>query len=382
MKFQNEKCCETAAKAKDEIAAYCENLVYGDGGDCFLYVVDSTSRLYTVDPATGTSTLIGAVGFGGIGDIAWDGAALYGIVGSQLISINTATGAGTLIGNMGASGNALEADPNTGTLYMMGGNNLYTVNKVTAVATLVGAFGGGIFSSGDLAFDSNGNLYGSFSNNNLYRIDPATAAVSLIGPFGFSFVYGLDFCNGVLYGMTSAGDLLTINTSTGAGTLVASTGIVPTFGMTSVESAVVIPCERADLPSLEPIFTLRYGEDPSDLIETKDVQCICITACNPYNNVHFNNVTVLISEILDPSGNVVDDSQFLFKPSRLVCFGDLAPCESESKDCGCIHDSCASREFLLVTRNADPGRYTITFKYCFDIAWSAYSEHTFELDVV
>lgn len=383
MDFFNPKCCDAASKANSELSDTCGSYVYGTDIDCFLYVVDNTSQLYRVDPLTGAASLIGPVGFSSVTDIAWDGTTLYGITSSQLISINTTTGAGTLIGAHGTSSNALESDA-SGQLYMMGGNNVYTLNKVTAVATLIGPLGAGLFSAGDLAFDPAGNLFGSFSNNNLGRIDPLTGAGSNIGPFGFSAVWGLDFCQGTLYGITSAGQLITVDTSTGAGTLVANTGINSVFGMTSVETRTPVPCDPVALPAIEPVFNVHWGEDASDVIETKDVQCICVTACNPYSNIGFRNVTVLISEILDPNGDKVDPEEFLFKPTKMICFGDLAPCgpDSVASNCSCVHQSCASREFLLVTRGANPGDYTIQFTYCFDVEWGSGSEYTFTLPVV
>lgn len=382
MDFLNPKCCDLAEKANEQLKEICSSYVYGNDTDCFLYIVDNISRLYSVDQNTGVATGIGAVGFAGVTDIAWDGSTLYGITGNQLISINTTTGAGTLIGNHGTGSNALESDA-SGVLYMMGGNNLYTLNKVTAVATLVGPMGPGFFSSGDLAFDASGNLYGSFSSGNLGRIDTVTGAAANIGSFGLvNPVWGLDFCDGILYGITNTGQLLTISTSTGAATPVANTGVNSVFGMTSVETRIEIPCEAAELPAVEPIFTVRYGDEIGDFITKNDVQCICITACNPYKNLGFRDVTVMITEIKDPNGNSVDPKNFLFKPSRLVCFGDLAPCDSKESGCGCGHNSCASREFVLVTRDAESGPYTISFEYCFDVEFGSGSTYTFELEVV
>ncbi len=382
MDFLSPKCCDLSEQVNEELKDICESYVYSNDTECIIYIVDSFSRLYTVDQVTAVATLIGPVGFSSVTDIAWDGTTLYGITGGQLISINTTTGAGTLIGNYSAPSNALDADA-AGVLYMMGGNNLYTLDKVTAVATLIGPMGGGLNSSGDLAFDASGNLYGSFSGGILGRINPVTAAAAAIGPFGFNPVYGLDFCNGVLYGITSGGQLLTVNTATGAGTLVGNTGVASVFGMTSAEIKTEVPCDSAELPNVEPVFTVKYGDEVGDLIEKTDVQCICITACNPYKNLWFRHVTVMITDILDPDGNPVEPKNFLFKPTRLVCFGDLAPCASETAaGCGCGTSSCASREFVLVTRDAEPGNYTIKFQYCFDVEFGSSATYTFELEVV
>lgn len=381
MSCTNPKCCELEAKAHEELKDFCGSLVNGND-NCFFYVVDNISQLFQVDPVTTAATLIGPTGFAGVTDIAWDGSALYGIAGGNLIQINTATGAGTVVGPMSASGNALEAGPG-GVLYLMGGNNFYSVNKVTGAATLIGAMGAGFFSYGDLAWDpASSTMYGSFTNGNLGRIDISTGVASNIGPFGFNPVWGLDFCGAVMYGITAGGDLITVNQSSGAGTLVGNTGINNVYGLAAVETRVDIPCEPAQLPQLEPIFTLAYGDRPGDNLESNDVQCICITACNPYTNVCFNDVRVLISQVYDEAGDPVDPRNFLLKPSSLICFGDLAPCDSKDEGCGCGSSSCASREFVIVTRDARPGKYTIAFEYCYEIAWSESNRTRFEIEVV
>lgn len=378
----NSNCCELAEKAKTEIREYCESLVYSDRKECVAYIVDSFSRLYTVDLATGVPTLIGATGVSGITDIAWDGSTLYGITFSGLYSINTTTGVATFIGNHGASANALESDA-SGQLYMMNSTNLYTLNKVTAVATVVGPLGAGFSSYGDLAFDASGALFGSFTNGNLGRINPLTGAAANIGPFGFVPVYGLDFCDGILYGVTNGGDLITVDPNTGASVLVANIGITNVWGMSIAEKIIPIPCDEVELPELAPIFTLRYGEYPGDVLEENDVQCLCITACNPYRNVCLENVMVYIAAVYGPNGQPVDPKQFLFKPGHMICFGDLAPCGSadQTQSCGCEHESCSSREFVVVTRDAKLGDYKIVFDYCFDVKWRENKQASLQIEV-
>jgi hypothetical protein len=63
----------------------------------------NTNNLYTINRSTGAATLVGALGFTEIMDLAWDSAnsTMYAIgsncAGSSLYSINLATGAGTLV---------------------------------------------------------------------------------------------------------------------------------------------------------------------------------------------------------------------------------------------------------------------------------------------
>lgn len=121
----------------------------GEGRDGLLYA-GSGSQLYSVNPLTGASTLIGAGTWGYAGDIAVDPTSLldmYGAVsnssGVALVKVNKATGAQTLIGDFGVSGSIFGLGFSLdGTLYATGpdasgGSGLYTINKTTGAATLV-----------------------------------------------------------------------------------------------------------------------------------------------------------------------------------------------------------------------------------------------------
>lgn len=72
--------------------------------DGTLYAANfNTNNLYTLNPSTGAATLVGALGFTGIMDLAWDPAnsTMYAVAslcnGSSLYSINLSSGAGTLV---------------------------------------------------------------------------------------------------------------------------------------------------------------------------------------------------------------------------------------------------------------------------------------------
>ena len=107
------------------------------------------ASFYRLDPATGTATLIGPIGYARVGamDFAPNGT-LYAIaqVGSvseggltvDLITINTATGAGTLVGNTGISANVFQDiafRPSDGKLFAYNSGDLYTINPSTGLAT-------------------------------------------------------------------------------------------------------------------------------------------------------------------------------------------------------------------------------------------------------
>ncbi len=118
------------------------------------------SELLTLDPATGSTTVIGPTGKGPIAGLAWDAAShvMYGVTGcwqtygtSELVTIDLMTGAAGTVGNTGVYLGGLEFGPD-GILYA-GGNNR--------------------------------------DGGKLYRIDTATGAAMLVGPTGFSNVTGL-----------------------------------------------------------------------------------------------------------------------------------------------------------------------------------------------
>lgn len=187
-----------------------------------VYGSDNASHLYTIDPTTGATTLVGTLPVT-MFDIAINGFSMYGTDNLQhLYSINAGTAAGTDLGGTGAAVNALVFGSN-GTLYGAGGDGLYTINTTSAAATLVGT--GSYSSAGDLEFVG-GILYlTSYLNSStdqLFQINPATGSGTLIGSIGFANVWGLAYVDGVMYGFTNPGSgspqVISINLSTGAGT--------------------------------------------------------------------------------------------------------------------------------------------------------------------
>ena len=192
-----------------------------------LYVVDPKSTLYRMDPATASISAVGAVGVAQVTDIAFHGPTLYGITFSQFLNLNPNTGVATVVGNLGFSANGLAVAPN-GTIYAGAGSELITIDPVTGAGTAVGGFGPGLASNGDLAIDSNGNLYASLSSGGtvqLATVNRSTGAATLIGDIGFKNVYGLEFCCCHLYGATDSGQLILISVATGKGVLVGTNGI-------------------------------------------------------------------------------------------------------------------------------------------------------------
>jgi outer membrane protein assembly factor BamB len=188
-----------------------------------LYVVDPTSTLHTIDPATASPRTVGPVGVGQVTDIAFHGPTLYGVTFSQLFRLDPATGAGTPIGPIGFSTNGLAAAYDGALLAGTTNGELVRIDPTTGAGTLVGSFGGGLTSSGDLAFDSNGVLFGTLDQAGqvvLATIDRTTGAATPIGPTGVAHVYGLAFHCCRLLGCTDAGELVELNVATGAATVI------------------------------------------------------------------------------------------------------------------------------------------------------------------
>ncbi|MEM8624783.1 MAG: hypothetical protein AAGG47_14840 [Pseudomonadota bacterium] len=164
----------------------------GSAQSATLFLTDQFgSDLFTFDTDTGTTTLVGNIGFGISGLALAPSGDLFGITtGNAFISIDTSSGAGTVIGTSTVSsfpeGLAFAPD---GTLFASGGEALFTIDPLTGVATELGAIdlfdldgltvtqgpvttAVGTFGAGTiLAADSGG----------LFAIDPGTLAVTLIG---------------------------------------------------------------------------------------------------------------------------------------------------------------------------------------------------------
>jgi DNA-binding beta-propeller fold protein YncE len=116
-----------------------------------------------------------------------------------LVEIDPATGSSTVVGQTGVGGLAsgLAYDPVTGTLYgvaTLGG--LYRINTSTGSASLIGATGL-VFTNAHqgLAFDPETMtlfLNEADTSDSLYTLDAATGAATLVGPNGPTAGFGID----------------------------------------------------------------------------------------------------------------------------------------------------------------------------------------------
>ena len=220
-------------------------------------------NLYSVNLASGSATLIGAIRLPDAKAIGVTGMAfhpqtgvLYGITSDvspnsphSLVTIDATTGKATLVGDLNLIGSDLAFD-SKGTLYvwMQGTSQLGTVDTSTAVVTPIGKARPAGPPAG-IAIDPQGMVYvtAKGASGTLDNVDLATGALQ-VGPVltGAPFstqINSMSFSpSGLLLAVNSNGGspantrLVTINTATGAvatiGTLPDDTDALAFFGST------------------------------------------------------------------------------------------------------------------------------------------------------
>lgn len=121
--------------------------LYGNTTDAF--GATGGDALYSIDPTTGLSTLIGRIGFSNVFALGFDNSgALFGIsdASDELISIDTASGLGGLVAPIALDlAFDLAARPEDGVMFVAdsGTFSLYTIDTATGLTTLVGPYGAG-----------------------------------------------------------------------------------------------------------------------------------------------------------------------------------------------------------------------------------------------
>jgi PEP-CTERM motif len=213
------------------LGAFVWDINSAANADIYYTTTNNGTSIGTINTVTGAATVIGNTGYSGSYGLAIDESTgtTYGIVNSsQLATFNLTTGAATVIGNLGVSDFNIEVSP-TGVLYAAALNNdLYTVNKTTGAATLVGNMGTACGCTMDIAFDSNGNLYGTDSGL-LYKINTTTGGATTIANLALGgAVMGIAFdSNNNLFATiyNTTGALYEVNITTGAATLVGTNNL-------------------------------------------------------------------------------------------------------------------------------------------------------------
>ncbi len=135
-------------------------------------------------------------------------------------------------------------------------------------------------------------------------------------------------------------------------------------------------CVEAPLPDVNPFITVKWGDSKCDGFETDDFEVLCVTVCNNYCNVTFNDFTIGHIQLTDLAGKPVatlpDGSPSVEAvPSGPICFGDIEPCEKD-------RPSCVSREFAIKTCGAVAQCYVLTFEgVCFTVSYELQSKQCF-----
>lgn len=174
---------------------------------------------------------------------------LEGVLGK----VDAATGTVQIVGDMGISMTDLAFDPN-GQLYGTSPFDLYRIDTATAVPTLVGSLAGSLGNTiTSLVFAPDGTLYGA--NNTLHTIDTATGATTELGNAGALYNAGdLAFVGNQLY--ASSYDftntyLFRADVATGAGTAVGLTGTGEMSGLATGDSGTLYGAAGTDVFTLD-----------------------------------------------------------------------------------------------------------------------------------
>jgi len=136
-------------------------------------------------------------------------------------------------------------------------------------------------------------------------------------------------------------------------------------------------CLEVEAPEIKPCISISWGDSKCDSLETDDFEILCISICNCYSNIAFNNLTISLIEITDSDGNTVANlpdgtPSVQAVPIGPICFGAVAPCDEGEV-------SCISREFVINTRGAKEGNYQVKLHgICFEVCFTYKSTSCFE----
>lgn len=203
----------------------------------------SASALYTIDPATGDETSVGATG------IAITGLAFHPIsdvlyatttnlspssTNRKLYTIDPTTGTATLVGALSIGSRTVPdiAFDSAGVLYgwQTSDTQLVTINISTGVATTYGPTGGVAVSGGGISINSGGTVYTAFSGNpqHLFNIDPSTGARTDLGAMSGSI--GGENCAALSFDEDDMLWAVLLGTGTALATIDVATRVVTTVG--------------------------------------------------------------------------------------------------------------------------------------------------------
>lgn len=125
---------------------------------------------------------------------------------SRLFSINPDTGASTLIGNTGIPGMTDIARSADGAVFASTFGQLFTVSPTTATTSMVGVFAPVPLNIVGLEFAASGELFGVSSSGGVFQINRNTGAATPLFNSGFAFEGDLAHeAGGVFYATAAAG---------------------------------------------------------------------------------------------------------------------------------------------------------------------------------
>jgi hypothetical protein len=182
-----------------------------DKDDNFIGI--TLDKLYSLDPTTGTTTLIrdlsaSAQGFTSLSYVPRD--------------LNDSNSEDILV-SANSTGNVYEINPTDGSATLLGSYGTVANGKVGSSGDLIAIRGLGIYATVNIGTDPEAQDY-------LARIDPDTWTATPLGTgTGYNDIFGLGYWAGTIYGFvatnTTSGKIITIDPNTGAGTEVLSNGI-------------------------------------------------------------------------------------------------------------------------------------------------------------
>ncbi len=206
---------------------------------------------------------------------------------SQLYTINPQTGSSSVIGNFpsGVEMIALESSPNNilygasrskETSNSFTSSQLYAINPQTGDASSIADFPWDEGSGGDIAFDPVNNRflfakYSSDSSSTLFSVS-LTGQSTKIGDIGFDGVVGLSFEGSTLIGFTGDNKRIIIDPETGEGTFDRDiTGL--SDGYTIIGAGSIPSATRTQAPtpptSTSPLTTLPTTNNPGGASKSK-----------------------------------------------------------------------------------------------------------------
>jgi hypothetical protein len=103
-----------------------------------------------------------------------------------------------------------------------------------------------------------------------------------------------------------------------------------------------------------PLFTLKWGDGPSDQFESSDLEVLYILVHNAYRNLIYRNLIIFDITITPNQTLPGGDDSVRIIPAEIACFEEVQPC------------SYVARDFALIIDHALVGAYQISFKYCIE----------------